>query len=201
MKLQGPALFLIAPFALAACGSSAPPPADMPPAATEPPAAAPTPPPAATTSTSTSRTIDVPIAAKSDSKLSGKATFTEVDGGVKVRVQVAGAPPGKIATHVHEKGDCSAPDGASAGGHFNPANLPHALPTTAERHLGDLGNIDIGADGTGSTEIVIKGASLKEGDPSSFLGRAIIVHAKQDDGGQPVGNAGGRIGCGVIAAR
>jgi len=120
---------------------------------------------------------------------------------VKVRVQVAGAPPGKIATHVHEKGDCSAPDASSAGGHFNPAGLPHALPPAAERHLGDLGNIDIGADGTGSTEIVVKGASLKEGDPSSFLGRAIIVHAKQDDGGQPVGNAGGRIGCGVIAGR
>jgi len=51
----------------------------------------------------------------------------------------------------------------------------------------------------GSTDIVVKGASLKAGDPSSFLGRAIIVHEKQDDGGQPSGNAGGRIGCGVIA--
>jgi Cu-Zn family superoxide dismutase len=79
--------------------------------------------------------------------------------------------------------------------------LPHALPPAAERHLGDLGNIDVAADGTGSTEIVVKGATLKEGEPTSFLGRAIIVHAKQDDGGQPVGNAGGRIGCGVIAGR
>ena len=188
MKLQGPALFLIGSLALAACGGTAAPPADMPPTAPE------TPP-------TSSRSIEVPLAARSESKLSGTATFTEVDGGVKVRVQVAGAPPGKIATHVHEKGDCSAPDGMSAGGHFNPANLPHALPPTAERHLGDLGNIDIAADGTGSTEIVVKGASLKEGDPSSFLGRAIIVHAKEDDGGQPVGNAGGRIGCGVIAGR
>jgi Cu-Zn family superoxide dismutase len=188
MKLQGPALFLIAPLALAACGGTTVP-ADMPPTASDTPA------------TSGSQSIDVPLAAKSDSKLSGTATFTEVEGGVKVRVQVAGAPPGKIATHVHEKGDCSAPDAASAGGHFNPAGVPHALPPSEERHLGDLGNIDIAEDGTGSTEIVIKGASLKEGDPRSFLGRAIIVHAKQDDGGQPVGNAGGRIGCGVIAAR
>jgi Cu-Zn family superoxide dismutase len=46
--------------------------------------------------------------------------------------------------------------------------------------------------------VVAAGANLKEGDPSSFLGRAIIVHEKADDGGQPVGNAGGRIGCGVI---
>lgn len=188
MKLQGPALFLIAPLALAACGGSATPPADAPATAPETPS-------------TSSRSIEVPLAARSDSKLSGTATFTEVDGGVNVRVQVAGAPPGKIATHVHEKGDCSAPDAMSAGGHFNPANLPHALPPSGERHLGDLGNIDVGADGAGSTEIVIKGASLKEGDPSSFLGRAIIVHAKKDDGGQPVGNAGGRIGCGVIAGR
>jgi superoxide dismutase, Cu-Zn family len=199
MKLQGTALFLIAPFALAACGGAATPPADAPPAAaTETPAAAPTAAPATTLSV---RSIEVPLAAKSDSKLSGKATFTEVDGGVKVKVQVAGAPPGKIATHVHEKGDCSAPDATSAGGHFNPASHPHALPPSAERHLGDLGNIDVGADGTGTTEITIKGASLKDGDPNSFLGKAIIVHAKQDDGGQPVGNAGGRIGCGVIGGK
>lgn len=199
MKLQGPALFLIAPLALAACGGTTPP-ADAPPAATETPAAAPAPAPAPATTLSV-RSIEVPLAAKSDSKLSGTATFTEVDGGVKVKVQVAGAPTGKIATHVHEKGDCSAPDATSAGGHFNPASHPHALPPSAERHLGDLGNIDVGADGSGTTEITIKGATLKEGDPNSFLGRAIIVHAKADDGGQPVGNAGGRIGCGVIGGK
>lgn len=195
MKLLGPALFLIAPLALVACGGAATPPAEAPPAATT------TTPAAAPATTLSVRSIEVPLAAKSDSKLSGKATFTEVEGGVKVKVQVAGAPPGKIATHVHEKGDCSAPDGASAGGHFNPASHPHALPPSAERHLGDLGNIDVGADGSGSTEITIQGASLKEGDPNSFLGKAIIVHAKQDDGGQPVGNAGGRIGCGVIGGK
>ncbi len=195
MKLLGPALFLIAPLALVACGGAAAPPAEAPAAATT---TTPTAPPATTLSV---RSIEVPLAAKSDSKLSGTATFTEVEGGVKVKVQVAGALPGKIATHVHEKGDCSAPDGASAGGHFNPASHPHALPPSAERHLGDLGNIDVGADGSGTTEITVQGASLKEGDPNSFLGKAIIVHAKQDDGGQPTGNAGGRIGCGVIGSK
>jgi Cu-Zn family superoxide dismutase len=130
----------------------------------------------------------------------GTATFTEVPGGVKVTVEVAGAPPGKVATHVHETADCSAPDAKSAGGHFNPAAKPHGLPPDPARHLGDLGNIEIKPDGTGRTEIVVPGASLGEGDPSSYLGRAIIVHDKQDDGGQPAGNAGGRIGCGVIRA-
>jgi superoxide dismutase, Cu-Zn family len=182
MKLHIPALFLTASLALAACGGTSTSPGDA-------------------SHSASAGSIEVPLAARSGSKVSGNATFTEVDGAVKVRVQVAGAPPGKVATHVHEKGDCSAPDAASAGGHFNPGGHPHGMPPSPERHLGDLGNIDIGPDGTGATEVVVMGANLREGDPNSFLGRAIIVHEKQDDGGQPTGNAGGRIGCGVITAR
>ncbi|APR82853.1 Superoxide dismutase [Minicystis rosea] len=205
MKIVVQSLFSLSIAALAACGGAEPPPAtpaDAPPAAAPTAAAPATAAPAAPAPAAAAapRTIQIPLAAKSGSKLSGKATFTEVSGGVKVTVEVAGAPPGKIATHVHETGDCSSPDGKSAGGHFNPAHKSHGLPTAAERHLGDLGNIEVKADGTGSTEITIPGASLKDGDPSSYVGRAIIVHEKQDDGGQPVGNAGGRIGCGVIAA-
>jgi Cu-Zn family superoxide dismutase len=182
VKARAHFLALFAPFVvLSACGGS------PPPAETAPPSAG-------------GKTIEVPLLAKSGSHLSGKATFAEVAGGVRVTVDVAGAPPGKVATHVHEKGDCSAPDAASAGGHFNPGSHPHGLPPDPTRHLGDLGNIEIKPDGTGRTEIVVQGASLAEGDPRSFLGRAIIVHEKQDDGGQPVGNAGGRIGCGVISA-
>lgn len=178
MKVFVQSLSLLVPlFVLSACGGSTSPPDTMP---SEP------------------RVVEVTLAARSGSQLSGKATFTEVLGGVRVRVEVAGAPPGQVATHVHQVGDCSAPDATSAGDHFNPTGDPHALPPAKERHLGDLGNIEVKSDGTGSTEIVVSGASLREGDPSSFFGRAIIVHEKQDDGGQPSGNAGGRIGCGVI---
>jgi Cu-Zn family superoxide dismutase len=144
------------------------------------------------------KTVEVTLEAKSGSKLAGKATFSEVEGGVKVALSVSGAPAGKVASHVHEVGDCSAPDGKSAGGHFNPAAQAHGLPGGTALHLGDLGNVDVAKDGTGRLEIVVKGANLKEGDASSFLGRSIIVHEKMDDGGQPTGNAGGRIGCGVI---
>ncbi len=143
-------------------------------------------------------TLTVPIEAKSGSKLYGFASFTEVDGGVKVSIGIEGVSPGEHGAHVHEKGDCSSPDGKSAGGHFNPASHDHALPATAVRHLGDLGNIKIAADGTGTLEIVVPGANLLAKDPSSYLGRAIVIHAQRDDGGQPVGNAGDRIGCGVI---
>lgn len=173
-----PVLLLTSVLASAACGGSQ--------------QAEPTP------ASGTPRTIEVVLAPRSGSKLSGKATFTEVRGGVKVTVQVAGAPPGEVATHVHEIGDCSAPDAKSAGEHFNPAMQAHGLPRDPEHHLGDLGNIDIAPDGTGKTELVVKGATLQEGDPSSYVGRAIIVHEKKDDGGQPSGNAGERIGCGVI---
>jgi superoxide dismutase, Cu-Zn family len=146
------------------------------------------------------RRLEVPLLARSGSKLSGKATFTEVTGGVRVNVEIAGVAPGQLATHIHENGDCSAPDAKSAGEHFNPESKPHGLPPGDAHHLGDLGNIVVNDDGTGSTEVVVKGASLEAKDPSSFLGRAIIVHEKQDDGGQPSGNAGERIGCGVITS-
>jgi len=192
---------------LTACGGSSEPPAAPPPppppvaAAPEPPKAEEPPPPPekAEAPKPEPRTLEVPIEAKSGSKLKGKATLTETDGGVHVALSVEGvAPGGDHGAHVHEKGDCSAPDGASAGGHFNPAGNEHALPTTAKRHLGDLGNLTVGKDGKGTIDITIPGANLKAGDPNSFAGKAIIVHAKKDDGGQPVGNAGDRLGCGVI---
>ncbi len=192
---------------LTACGGSSeppaappePPPAPAPAADPKPPEPAPAPAPAAEAPKPEPRTLDVTIEAKSGSKLKGKATLTETDGGVHVVLAVEGvAPGGDHGAHVHEKGDCSAADGASAGGHFNPGGNEHALPTTAKRHLGDLGNLTVAKDGKGTIDITIPGANLKAGDPNSFAGKAIIVHAKKDDGGQPTGNAGGRIGCGVI---
>lgn len=192
---------------LAACGGA--PAAPVPPATPEVPSAIPAVsavPTAAPTAEAPAAKppaagpVEVAIEARSGSKLAGTATFTPVDGGVKVSIKVSGAPPGQVATHVHETGDCSSPDGKSAGGHFNPAGHKHGLPD-GERHLGDLGNIDVKPDGTGTRELTVTGANLVPGDPSSYLGKAIIVHEKKDDGGQPVGNAGSRIGCGVIGPK
>ncbi len=205
MKTSSIALILTLATAglLNACAGASEPPAEAPPPpppASEPPPEAPKaePAPAAEAPKPEPRTVDVKLEAKSGSKLTGKATLTEVEGGVKVALSVEGVKPGDHGAHVHEKGDCSAPDGASAGGHFNPEGHDHALPTTDKRHLGDLGNLAVAKDGKGSLEITIPGANLKAGDANSFSGKAIIIHEKKDDGGQPVGNAGGRIGCGVI---
>ena len=142
--------------------------------------------------------LEIPIEGRSDSQLTGTATFSEEGDGVKVVLKVGNAPPGLKGAHIHEKGDCSAKDASSAGDHFNPEGHQHARPPDEPRHLGDLGNIGITPEGVGLLEIVVKGANLKPGDPKSFLDRSVIIHAKKDDGGQPTGNAGARIGCGVI---
>ncbi len=128
----------------------------------------------------------------------GTATFTELRDGVRVVVEVSGIPPGKHGVHVHEKGDCSAPDAKSAGEHFSPDGHPHPLPPQEPRHISDFGNVEVDDDGNGRLEIVAPHANLREGDRRSFRGRAIVVHGKPDDGSQPSGNSGPRIGCGEI---
>lgn len=163
-----------------------------PPAATAPPE------PAAAVAPATPEPIEIAIESRSGSKLTGTATFREESGGVRVVLEVANAPPGPRGAHVHEQGDCSAADASSAGDHFNPGGDPHARPPERPRHLGDLGNVEIGPDGRGTLEILVEGANLRPGDAHSFLDRAVIVHGQADDGGQPSGNAGSRIGCGVI---
>jgi Cu-Zn family superoxide dismutase len=192
---------------LAACGGSTPPPeapaeAPMGEPATSPADMAPEPsdeaPAAAPEAAAPAAPVTVTLEAKSGSKLTGQATLTETATGVKVDLTVEGISPGQHGAHFHEKGDCSAPDGKSAGDHFNPGAHPHALPEKEPRHLGDMGNIEVGKDGKGTLSIEIPGANLKPGDPNSYRGRAIIIHEKKDDGGQPTGNAGGRIGCGVV---
>lgn len=195
---------LVLGIAIAACASQpAEPPAApeaAPPAVEPPPAAAAETPaaPAEAAAPAAPKSIEVTLEAKSGSKLAGKAVLTETEGGVHVVLTVEGISPGEHGTHVHDKGDCSAADGASAGGHFNPQTHDHGLPGAPKRHLGDLGNITIGKDGKGSLDITAPGANLKATDAASFVGRAIIIHAKKDDGGQPTGNAGDRVGCGVI---
>ena len=139
-----------------------------------------------------------PIEAKSGSSLSGNVAMKEAEGGVEVTVNVEGAPPGMHGVHVHEIGDCSAEDAKSAGDHFNPLGHQHGLPKAEQKHLGDLGNMMVGEDGTGQLTVTATGANLNEADERSFRGRALIVHEKEDTGAQPSGDAGGRIGCAVL---
>ncbi len=139
------------------------------------------------------------IESKSGSKVTGKAVFTELpSGGVKVEVWVENAAPGTHGLHLHEKGDCSAADASSAGPHFNAAGNPHAAPADRARHNGDLGNIEVGADGKGHLEITSDMLTVKPG-ANSVVGKSVVFHEKADDlKSQPAGAAGGRFGCGVV---
>jgi superoxide dismutase, Cu-Zn family len=129
----------------------------------------------------------------------GVVTFTQDGDKVKVVADVEGLTPGaNHGFHIHELGDCSAPDAASAGGHFNPTGHPHAGPMAMARHGGDLGNLKADAAGKAHLELTVDGVTVHDG-PTCILGRGLIVHLKEDDlTTQPTGNAGPRIACGVI---
>lgn len=136
------------------------------------------------------------------SKTIGEATFEEQgDKLVRVVVFVQGLKPGQEhGIHIHEKGDCSAPDAMSAGGHFNPLGKPHGHPGGAERHAGDLPALKANKEGRANIHADVDIITLTPG-PTSIIGRALVVHADPDDfKTQPTGNSGARIACGVIGA-
>ncbi|MCI0697109.1 superoxide dismutase family protein [candidate division KSB1 bacterium] len=127
----------------------------------------------------------------------GVVTFTKEEGGIHVIAKLTGVPKGEHGFHIHEFGDCSAADGTSAGGHFNPTSMQHAGPMAEKRHVGDLGNVTADDQGNVSLDYVDKHLAFM--GPNSIIGYAVILHANADDfTTQPTGNAGGRIACGVI---
>ena len=109
------------------------------------------------------------------------------------------SPNGEFGFHIHEKGDCSAPDASSAGAHFNPANMPHGDPQALAHHAGDMLNAESDPQGAAMVNAVAYGVSLGSGQPNDVRGKAIVLHEKADDyATQPSGDAGARIACGVI---
>ncbi len=165
-------------------------------AATEP---APAAEPAATAAPAEEVVAIAEIQSRADVSVSGTVILTATAEGVHITAEVAGVAPGLHGFHIHEVGDCSAEDFTSAGGHFNPAGIDHAGPDAESSHAGDLGNIEVGEDGTGRLELTSTRLTLDDG-PTSALGRGVILHEGEDDlTSQPTGAAGSRLGCGVIA--
>jgi Cu-Zn family superoxide dismutase len=131
------------------------------------------------------------------SNVEGMVTFTKTGDETKIVADLAGLTPGKHGFHIHEFGDCSSSDGKSAGGHFNPTNNPHAGHDVAQRHVGDMGNIE--ADSAGKAHLELTDTMMTMSGNDSIIGRGVIVHEKADDlESQPTGDAGGRVACGVI---
>lgn len=132
----------------------------------------------------------------------GWVEFTQVGGAVRVTAEVRGLKPNaEHGFHVHDKGDCSAPDAMSAGGHFNPAGKPHGHHGQAERHAGDMPSLK--ADASGVARLDWTSALLSVGSgAANVVGRGVIVHRDPDDyATQPTGNSGPRLACGVVMAR
>ena len=131
----------------------------------------------------------------------GTVTLTDGPDGVALAVRATGLPPGKAGIHIHAVGKCEAPAFASAGPHWNPAGHQHGMDNPQGSHMGDMPNIEIGADGSGSLDTVIAGAKLRDG-PNPMLdadGAAVVIHAAADDyRTDPSGNSGARVACGVV---
>lgn len=138
------------------------------------------------------------LSARSGTKVSGSVEMRQEGDHVIVKALVTGlAPNGQHGFHVHEIGDCNSPDGASAGGHFNPSGKPHG-PQDAAHHAGDMPMLKADFYGRAEVEFHLTDVTLKAG-PNNIVGRSIIVHRDPDDfKTQPTGNSGARIACGVI---
>lgn len=142
------------------------------------------------------------LQAKSGSRAEGKAWFVKNDEGLQIVALVNRLTPGLHGIHIHEKGDCSDAEAASAGPHYNPTAHMHGSPDPEHFHAGDLGNIEVQEDGTGLLNLLIK-TPVNEGITgwSHIVGKSLIVHQMPDDLiSQPSGNSGDRIACGVIVS-
>jgi Cu-Zn family superoxide dismutase len=140
------------------------------------------------------------LLARSGSMVSGTVGFSETNGRLRVEAKVAGLTPGEHGFHIHEAGDCSAPDASSAKGHFNPGGKAHGHHAGDEHHGGDMPNLIANAQGEAYYTAEIRGLTLS--GATGVVGRSVVIHADPDDyKSQPAGNSGKRVACGVIAAR
>lgn len=152
----------------------------------------------------TMEALEVPLI-DAEGNATGLAIFSELNDEVMVQVLMEGLEPGQHGWHLHEFGVCE-PGGdepfSSAGGHWNPTDMPHGGPDDPEHHVGDFGNFMATEDGLGEVVITTTDFTLSEGPTSVFDedGTAIIIHAGQDDlESQPSGDSGARFACGVVA--
>lgn len=129
----------------------------------------------------------------------GKVSFTRRTEGILVKIEASGVEPGLHGFHIHEKGDCSAPDFSSAGPHYNPGGESHGGPASLHHHAGDLGNVNANEEGLVNAQFLLTGVSL--GGDRDLLGRSVVLHEAADDlKSDPAGNSGARIACGLIQA-
>lgn len=152
------------------------------------------------TKSADTKTLTITLEPKSNSTVTGTATFTEKNGKVTFVAKMAGLQPGVHAIHIHEKSDCTAADGSSAGGHWNPTFKKHGKWGVGEYHKGDIGNFTADANGNGTISLTTDEWAIGGDDETkNILGKGLIVHQGADDfTSQPAGNAGARVACSGI---
>jgi len=131
--------------------------------------------------------------------VNGVFRFEQLPDGVKVSAVLSGLSPNSShGVHIHEWGDLTdLKTGKSAGGHYNPDKHPHGLPPNPIRHAGSFGNIKANDKGEAMFQFIDETITIM-GRKNPIIGRSVVVHANEDTGEQPAGNAGPRIGLGVI---
>jgi Cu-Zn family superoxide dismutase len=151
--------------------------------------------------TETEKKLVINLSPKSDSKVEGIVTFKEKAGIVSMTAKLTGLTEGEHAIHIHEKADCSSPDGKSSGGHWNPTGQPHGKWNSGTGyHKGDIGNFKVAADGEGIVTLATDEWCIGCGDETKDItGKAVVVHQGTDDfTSQPSGAAGARVSCAGI---
>ena len=144
--------------------------------------------------------MNVPFEPKSSSNVQGSGFFTEKNNQVTFTANFTGLKPGIHAIHIHEKSDCSAADGSSAGGHWNPTFKKHGKLEEGEAHKGDIGNFTTDEFGNGSISFTTSEWCIGCDDKTKdIVGKSLIVHQGPDDYvSQPAGNSGARVACSAI---
>jgi Cu-Zn family superoxide dismutase len=144
----------------------------------------------------------VQLAPTQGNQVTGSLVLTGAPDGVHITGAIQGLKPdSEVGFHIHEKGDCSAPDGSSAGAHFNPTQQQHGHPESESHHAGDMINLRADSSGVAQVDTTARGATINSGESTDVIGKAVIVHESPDDyTSQPSGNSGSRVACGVIAA-
>jgi Cu-Zn family superoxide dismutase len=154
------------------------------------------------TTPATQATVHVSLAPTRGQTAAGMLVVTDTTNGIRITGRLSGLPADRrLGFHVHETGDCSAPDASSAGEHFNPTQQPHGDPSQTLSHAGDMPNLDVDAEGVADVDVTVDGVLIDAPAARSVRQRALVVHAAPDDyKTQPSGGSGDRIACGVIGA-
>jgi len=189
MRLPCIAVALLSGTCIVACGQDV----------SSPPAPSPADPPA-TPANEPTRGATVVLEPTLGHKTAGRLILVQEDAGVRIRGEVTGLQPDREhAFHVHETGDCSAPDATSAGEHFNPLGEPHGHPVNGPHHAGDMLNLSANSEGVAQVDLSSASLTIGGDGQTNAIGKALIVHANPDDyQSQPGGDAGDRLACGVI---